>query len=120
MELDYYQLYKDQPVPELVKVARTPGDYQPEAVAAAAKILRERGIALEEIADEEWKLAQKEMADALSRQRIGDYTRWIGDLFRPNEWQDHPERWFKALLVLYGIYFIYSFFWCIFWYKVTQ
>lgn len=59
MEPDFYRLYQDLPIPELVKVARTPSDYMPEAVKAAERILKERGIAKEEIAAEEWVIAQK-------------------------------------------------------------
>ncbi len=50
MEPDFYQLYEDLSVPELVKVAKTPSDYLPEAVRAAERILKERGITKEEIA----------------------------------------------------------------------
>jgi len=81
MEPDFYQEYKNLPVPELVKVARTPSEYLPEAVAAAQRILMERGITKEEIATEEWALAQKEIADGLRRGRLRDYREWIGELF---------------------------------------
>lgn len=47
---DFYQHYRDLPIPDLVKVAGTPSDYMPEAVAAAEKILRERGVTLEQMA----------------------------------------------------------------------
>ena len=70
MEPDFYRQYLDLTVNDLVKVARTPGDYLPEAVEAAERILRERGISPEEIAAEEWLIAQKEMADGLRKQTI--------------------------------------------------
>ena len=81
MEPEFYRLYQDLPVPELVKVARTPSDYMPEAVAAAELILRERGISREEIAAEEWVIAQKEMADGIRKSRRRDYRAWAGELF---------------------------------------
>ena len=64
----------------LVKVARSPWDYLPEAVTAATRILKERGITAEEIAAEEWDLAQKEMSDALAKRRFGDYFDWVREL----------------------------------------
>jgi len=78
---DFYRLYQDLPLPDLVKVARTPSDYLPEAVAAAEKILRERGVTREQITAEEWVIAQKEIADGLRRGRLREYTAWIGELF---------------------------------------
>src|ERR1700742_650583 len=104
LELDYYQLYKDLPVPELVKVAKTPSDHLPEAVAAAAKGLRERGGTAEEIAAEEWAVAQKEMAAAIDRGRIHEYADSIRDLFRTDDQRKPGERWFPVILVLYAIY----------------
>lgn len=58
-------LHECRPFAGAVKVARSPWDYLPEAVTAAQLVLKERGITAEEIAAEEWNLAQKEMSDAL-------------------------------------------------------
>ncbi len=58
-------LHECRPFAGAVKVARSPWDYMPEAVAAAELVLKERGLTADEIAVEEWNLAQKEMSDAL-------------------------------------------------------
>ncbi len=107
MESEFYQLFKDLPVPELVRVARTPADHQPEAVTAAERILKERGITRAEIAAEEWDLAQKEMADALKRPRRSDFIAGIKELFGNEKLTSPSDRWFLALLVLYGCYYTY-------------
>jgi hypothetical protein len=110
MEEDFYQLYQDLSVPELVKVARTPADYLPEAVVAAQRILRERGISKEEIAAEEWIIAQKEMADGLRRGRRRDYRAWIEEVFGRERLTSPSERWFVLVLLTYACYYAYTMF----------
>ena len=108
MEFDYYALYKDWSILDLVRVARTPNDYAPDAVNVAKQILWERGISLEEIDAAEWELAQAEMAAAIGKPRISDYIERMTEVFRP-ERGDSSEAtpvWFMVLLVLYGLYFI--------------
>ena len=110
MDPDFYQLYQDLPVPELVKVARTPSDYLPEAVSAAQRILMERGITKEEIAAEEWAIAQKEMGDGIKRHRRRDYAAWIGELSGRDLPANPSERWLTVFLLLYVVYYCYSIF----------
>jgi hypothetical protein len=107
MELDFYRHYEDLPLPELVKIARTPSEYMPDAVKAAERILKERGITQEEIAAEEWAIAQKEMADGLRRNSRRDYAGWIGEIFGKDVLTNPSHRWFTILLVLYGLYYTY-------------
>ena|GEM_PF-1778061 len=110
METDFYRLYQDLPIPDLVKVARTPSDYLPEAVHAAETILRERGITKEQIAAEEWVIAQKEISDGLRRGRMREYKAWIGELFGGERITPRTDRWLTVLLVLYGCYYTYTMF----------
>jgi len=108
MEFDYYTLYKDWSTLDLVRVARTPNDYAPDAVIVAKNILNERGISLQEMDAAEWEVAQAEMAAAIGKPRVSDYIERITELFRPDR-SDGPvvysPPWFKLLLVLYGIYY---------------
>jgi hypothetical protein len=108
MEPDFYDLYKDLPIPELVKVARSPWDYLPEAVTIAQQILVERGVSAEEIGAEEWKLAQKEMLDAATKKHFGDYFEWVGELLQLDRFKGPTERWFAVLVLVYGIYYVYN------------
>src|ERR1700744_5427808 len=105
MEIDFYQDYQDLPVPELVKVARSPWDYLPEAVAAAQRVLRERGVSAEEVAAEEWNLAQQEMSDALAKDRASDYFGWLRELL-PSWEENMPKKraWIYIFLLAYAIY----------------
>lgn len=107
MEIDFYQDYKNLPVPELVKVARSPWDYLPEAVTAAQLVLKERGITAEEIAAEEWNLAQKEMSDALAKRRFGDYFDWVRELLPSSAGNDRMSRpWIYVFLLGYALFYV--------------
>lgn len=108
MEPDFYDLYKDLPIPELVKVARSPWDYLPEAVGIAERILRERGVSTEEIATEEWKLAQKEMLDAATKKHFSDYFDWVGELFQLDRFKGPAEKWFALFALVYALYYVYN------------
>jgi len=108
MEPDFYHQYQDLTVHELVKVARTPDDYLPEAVAAAERILRERGISREEIGVEEWLIAQKEMADGLRKERRFGWRAWVQDLFGRNRFGSPEERWYGGFLICFCLFYVYQ------------
>jgi hypothetical protein len=112
MEMDFYEDYKNLALPELVKVARSPWDYLPEAVTAATRILKERGITAEEIAAEEWTLAQKEMSDALAKRRFGDYFDWFWELLRVDRSKEPAEKWFALFIMLYSLHYVYNLYHC--------
>jgi hypothetical protein len=110
MNPDFYQLYQNLPVPELVKVAKTPSDYMPEAVSAAERILKERGIAKEEIAAEEWAIAQEEMQAGIKKHSRRDFAASIGELFGRDLQANPSETWLMVFILLYGIYYLYNIF----------
>jgi hypothetical protein len=108
MEFDYYALYKDWPTLDLVRVARTPNDYTPDAVVVAKQILWERRVSMEEMDAAEWELAQAEMAAAIGKPRIGDYIERMTEVFRPERGKasEAAPGWFSVLLLFYGLYYI--------------
>src|ERR1700722_10225506 len=110
MEFDYYALYKDWSTIDLVRVARTPNDYAPDAVTVAKQILWERRVSLEEMDTAEWELAQAEMAAAIGKPRISDYIERMTEVFRPEPGKESEAApgWFMVLLVLYGLYYIFK------------
>ena len=108
MKSEFYQDYRDLSVAELVRVAKSPWDYQPEAIRAAERVLRERGISAEEIAAEEWALAQNEMLEAATKKRFSDYFEWVGELFRPAGSRGPAEKWFGLFLLFYGLYYVFN------------
>jgi hypothetical protein len=110
MEFDYYDLYKDWSTLDLVRVARTPNDYAPDAVVVAKQILWERRVSPEEMDAAEWELAQAEMAAAIGKPRISDYIERLIDVFRPERGQasDAGPAWYTILLLFYGVYYIFN------------
>src|SRR5581483_10165203 len=89
---------------------RTPSDYLPEAVLAAERILQERGISKEEIIDEEWKIAQIEMSDAIRKSSRSDYAAWMRELFGGERLTSASERWFGVVLLLYSLCYLFNVF----------
>ncbi|WP_343303644.1 hypothetical protein AAHN97_18975 [Chitinophaga niabensis] len=49
MHFDFYERYKDYPDTELQKITQQPDAYQPDAVDAALRILKERGVKEEKV-----------------------------------------------------------------------
>jgi hypothetical protein len=49
MHFDFYERYKDYPDTELQKITQQPDAYQPDAVDAAFRILKERGVKEEKV-----------------------------------------------------------------------
>lgn len=49
MHFDFYERYKDYPDTELQKILQQPDAYQPDAVDAASRILKERGVTEEKV-----------------------------------------------------------------------
>lgn len=49
MHFDFYERYKDYPDTELLKITQQPDAYQPDAVDAALRILKERGVKEEKV-----------------------------------------------------------------------
>lgn len=49
MHFDFYERYKDYPDTELQKITQQPDAYQPDAIDAAFRILKERGVKEEKV-----------------------------------------------------------------------
>lgn len=110
MTPDYYHDFRQLPVSDLVKIYRTPSDYLPEAVTAAGKILQERGITQEQIAEEEWAIAQQEMSDGIRKHERRDFTAWIENLFGTDLNSDPSVKWLIAFIILYALFYAYNIF----------
>jgi hypothetical protein len=110
MEFDYYTLYKDWSTLDLVRVARTPNDYAPDAVMVAQRILKDRRVSVEEMDAAEWELAQAEMAAAIGKPRIADYLERFVEPFLPERGKvsEASPGWYTVMLVLYGIYLVFN------------
>jgi hypothetical protein len=113
MNFDYYQQYKEYSNIELLKIVKSPGDYQPTAIAVATQILSERQVTTEEIQfvdqyfhdlDNSTK-AKKEKIDALKNKA----TDFLQPVLHPRE-KVEPNNWANLLLFVIGIQYTWSLF----------
>ena len=103
MPFDFYGEYKNYPDIELLKIMRQPGDYQPEAVAAASQILNDRQIATEEFQSLDQSLQDLEEA---KRQKIAKIERlrteaatFLSPILQPQK-KIEPFQWLRYLLLV--------------------
>jgi hypothetical protein len=89
-------------------VAREKDDYQPAAVLAAERLLRERDVSTndEEEADRYFRKKEEKREAAIAR--VDSYKAavadWVEPLARPSA-ELQPHKWYRIFLVVYG-------FWC--------
>ncbi len=90
-----------------------PGDYQPEAVAAASRILNDRQIATEELQSLDQSL--KDLEDA-KRQKIEKIERYrtkavafLSPILQPQKKID-PRQWLTYLLLVIGLQYVWTLF----------
>lgn len=113
MDFDFFQLYKDYSNTDLLKIVRQQGNYQPEAVSAATKILNEREILPEEVLCvdqyyqniESSKRARKEKLDSVKDKA----TDFLEPILYPTE-KVEPTKWINILLLVISIQYAWTLF----------
>lgn len=111
MNFNFYEQYKSYPTVELLKIVHNQVDYQPEAIAAANKLLAERTATDTELAE-----AQAYIDDiTASKQRKKDianlYKEKAVDILEPiiqptTELQ--PEKWLRLFLLAVTAQYLYT------------
>jgi hypothetical protein len=113
MPFDFYGKYKNYPDLELLKIMRQPGDYQPEAVAAASQILNDRQIATEELQSLDQTLqdledAKRQKIEKIERLRTKAAT-FLSPILQPQKKID-PLQWLSYLLLVIGLQYLWTLF----------
>jgi len=113
MSFDFYSEYKNYPDLELLKIMQQPADYQPEAVAAASRILNHRQITTEELESLDQSL--KDLEDA-KRQKIEKIeslktkaATFLSPILQPQKKID-PHQWLTYLLLVIGLQYFWTLF----------
>jgi hypothetical protein len=111
MSFDFYELYKDFPTAELLKIARRPEEYQPEAVEAASRRLSERVVAPEDEASvqtfyEEIELEARQKAEKLDVLK-GQAADLLLPILRPGT-NVSPQKWLNIFLLMIGLQFAWQ------------
>ena len=113
MSFDFYGEYKNYPNLELLKIMRQPGDYQPEAVAAASQILNDRQIATEEFQSLDQSLQdleedKREKIEKIERLKTEAAT-LLSPILQPQKKID-PSQWLSYFLVVIGLQYVWTLF----------
>lgn len=95
MDFDFTETYKDYSNTELLKIAQQPGNYVPEAVAAAKALLAGRDVSEAETLAVQEYIAEKEARDAIPKKQltakeVSGFWAW---LFNPESTM--PAKWFS-------------------------
>jgi hypothetical protein len=111
MSFDFYGEYKNYPNLELLKIMRQPGDYQPEAVAAASQILNDRQIATEEFQSLDQSLQdleedKREKMEKIERLKTEAAT-FLSPILQPQKKID-PSQWLSYFLVVIGLQYVWT------------
>jgi hypothetical protein len=113
MDLDFTDLYKDYATIELLKIVQRPGDYQPEAVDAARKILENRQVDGAERQEAEKFLEELESQERNKKETIRDYREKAADflepVLRPGA-ELKPGKFLNLLLLVMAIQYAWLFY----------
>ncbi|HEV2483527.1 MAG TPA: hypothetical protein VGS79_27870 [Puia sp.] len=113
MTFDFYANYKDYTTLQLLGIIRQPGEYQPEAVAAATKILGEREVTEEEVKLIDEALQDMAFAKRYESEKFGRLKAKAAELFPPvfqPQEKIEPSKWLNFLLLVIGIEYVWMLF----------
>jgi hypothetical protein len=106
MQIDFYNEFRNSSTVQLLIITREPEKYQPAAIEAAERLLRERNISPTELDAANQQLVQ-EADDRLARsERMNAYKEQVADVLEsvliPNT-SVNPAKWFRLFLVTYAL-----------------
>ena len=111
MELNFFDEFKNYSTLDLLLITKEPEKYQPEATAAAEKLLRERNISIADIEGANHHLLQEADAQSVKLARMDAYREQVVDVFEPvlvHNAPLNPAKWFKLFLVSYGLIYAWA------------
>ena len=113
MDLNFYERYKDYSNIDLLKIAKRPGEYQPEAVAMANQLLNERQVISEEILFVDRYYEDIDNAIRNQKEKIDSYKEKVADFFQPiihPTEKVEPAKWLNILLFIIVLQYAWSFY----------
>jgi len=111
MELDFYSHFSRYTTVELLAVVRRPEQYQPEAVAAAQRLLQERNVTDGDLDEANTHLLHLEIEKVARSARNDHYKQQIMDAVQPivaPRDEIVPARWYRIYIILFGIYYFWD------------
>lgn len=113
MDFNFYEEYKNYPAIDLLKIIKRPGEYQPEAVEAAMKILSEREVSQTDIDAADVYLNDIDSKAEAKAEKIKAYKDKATDFFEPilKPGPDvKPAKWLNLLLLLIVLQYLWTFY----------
>ncbi|GEP95512.1 hypothetical protein [Chitinophaga cymbidii] len=99
MNFDFYEQFREYPNVELLKIIAQPGNYQPQAVEAASRILQDRNVTVEETEEAAQYFGEVQAKE----EKMMAYKEKAKDFLQPviqPEATIQPAKWLKILLLL--------------------
>lgn len=99
MNFDFYEQFREYPNVELLKIIAQPGNYQPQAVEAAGRILQERNVTVEETEEAAQYFGEVQAKE----EKMMAYKEKAKDFLQPviqPEATIQPGKWLNILLLL--------------------
>jgi hypothetical protein len=111
MAFDFYEIYKDSPTTELLKVVHSPDGFLPEAVKAARRRLSEREVAPEDQAAVQAFYDDKDRHARLKAEKIDRLKEQAADLLQPIVRPGPaitPRKWLNLFLLIIGLQYTWT------------
>jgi hypothetical protein len=107
MDFDFKETYKDYSNTELLKIIHQPGNYVPEAIAAATVLLAGREVLETETAAVQEYLAEKEARDSapqkqLTTKDVRGFGAWLF-----NQENTMPAKWFSYFIAITFLFYLW-------------
>jgi len=106
MNFDFYEIYKDFPTTELLKIVFRPDGYEPEAVEAASRRLSERERTPEDQAAVQEFYEEKDREVRQKAEKIDHLKEQAADLLQPIIKPGpniSPRKWLNIFLIVLGL-----------------
>jgi len=111
MDFDFYEIYKDFPTAELLKIVLRPDGYEPEAVEAASRRLSERETTSEDRAAVQKFYEEKDRGVRQKAEKVDHLKEQAADLLQPIIKPGPnvaPQKWLNIFLLVLGLQFTWT------------
>lgn len=111
MNFNFYEQYESYPTVELLKIVQNQADYQPEAIAAANKLLAERTVSDTEHAEAQAYIDDMTAAKQRKKDIANLYKEKAVDILEPiiqPSTELQPEKWLRLFLLAVTIQYLFT------------
>jgi hypothetical protein len=107
-DINFYDQFRQHSTTDLLRISLQPDHYQPEAVSAADRLLKERGIS----STERQQVEQALREEASVPDRFTTYKEKIADAVQPMiaPSSDYPAQWFTFFKWAFAAYCVYNYY----------